>query len=57
MQKIAIISYFHYESSLCLAKSIAEQGVAVDYFAVVDMFHDKGTVPGIDYHKANKHPG
>ena len=50
MQKIAIISYFHYESSLCLAKSIAEQGVAVDYFAVVDMFHDKGTVPGIDYH-------
>lgn len=57
MQKIAIISYFHYESSLCLAKSIAEQGVAVDYFAVVDMFHDKGTVPGIDYHKAPKHPG
>lgn len=57
MQKIAIISYFHYESSLCLAKSIAEQGVTVDYFAIVDMFHDKGTVPGIDYHKAPKHPG
>ena len=57
MQKIAIISYFHYESSLCLAKSIAEQGVTVDYFAIIDMFHDKGTVPGIDYHKAPKYPG
>lgn len=43
--------------SLCLAKSIAETGVTVDYFAIVDMFHDKGTVPGIDYHKAPKHPG
>ena len=57
MQKIAIISFFHYESSLCLAKSIAEQGVTVDYFAIIDMFHDKGAVPGINYHKAPKHPG
>ena len=47
MQKIAIISYFHYESSLCLAKSIAEQGVTVDYFAIVDMFHDIIKPPNI----------
>lgn len=57
MKKIAIISYFHSESSLCLAKAIADQGVIVDCFVVVDMFHDKGIVPGIDYHKASKLPG
>ena len=57
MKKIAIISFFHYESSLCLAKSIAELGTSVDYYAIVDMHHDKGSVPGINYHKANKLPG
>lgn len=57
MRKIAIISFFHYESSLCLAKYIAEQRVAVDYYAIIDMHHDKGTVPGLDYHRASKHPG
>ena len=57
MKKIAIISFFHYESTLCLAKAISELGVSVDYYAIVDMQHDKGSVPGINYHKANKLPG
>ena len=57
MKKIAIISFFHYESTLCLAKAISELGVSVDYYAIVDMHHDKGSVPGINYHKANKLPG
>lgn len=57
MKKVAIISFFHYESTLCLAKAISELGVSVDYYAIVDMHHDKGSVPGINYHKANKLPG
>lgn len=57
MQKVAIISYFHYESSLCLAKSISEQGKHVDCYVVIDMHHDTGTIPGLDYHLASKRPG
>ena len=57
MKKIAIISYFHYEASLCLAKHIAEKGISVDCYIIVDMHHDKGMVPGIDYHRASKFPG
>ena len=57
MQRIAIISYFHSEASLCLAKHIAEKGISVDCYIIVDMQHDKGMVPGIDYHRASKLPG
>lgn len=57
MQKVAIISYFHYEASLCLAKAISEQGLQVDCFVVIDMHHDTGHIPGLDYHLAPKRPG
>ena len=54
VKRIAIISFFHYETSLCLAKYIAKQGVAVDYYAVVDYLRDKGYVSGFEYSKARK---
>lgn len=57
MQKVALISYFHYESSLCLAKAISKQGIHVDCYVVVDMHHDTGRIPGLDYHLAPKRPG
>ena len=54
MKRIAIISFFHYETSLCLAKYIAKQGFAVDYYAMVDYLRDKGVVSGFKYNKAKK---
>lgn len=57
MKKICIISFFHTEATLCLAKSIADKGFTVDCYIVVDWHHDKGAVPGIDYHRASKMPG
>ena len=57
MKRIAIISFFHYESSLCLARSLSELGVSVDYYAIIDMHHDRGAVPGIHYQRAKKLPG
>lgn len=52
--KIAIISFFHTESSLCLAKYMAKQGVTVDYYFITDFVHDVGFQPGIKYENASK---
>lgn len=57
MKKVAIISFFHYETSLCLAKYIAKQGIEVDYYAIVDLLRDEGCVPGFEYGKAKKRLG
>lgn len=57
MNKIAIISFFHLEASLCLAKAIAEQGVEVDFFFIADIHHDTGKQPGISYVGASMFPG
>lgn len=57
MKHIAIISFFHYETSLCLAKYLAEQGLRVDYYAIVDYLRDKGYVSGFEYSKAPKKLG
>lgn len=57
MKKIAIISFFHYETSLCLAKYLSKQGIKVDYYAIVDLIKDKGCVSGFEYSKASKRLG
>lgn len=57
MKRIAIISFFHYETSLCLAKHMAMQGMKIDYYAVVPYLKDKGEVPGFEYTKASKRIG
>lgn len=57
MRKIAIISFFHYETSLCLAKYLSKQGIKVDYYAIVDLIKDKGCVSGFEYSKASKRLG
>lgn len=56
-RRIAIITFFHTEASLCLAKYMAIQGTEVDCYVIADIHHDKGSMPGIDYHKATKIPG
>lgn len=56
-RKIAIITLFHAEASLCLAKYMAIQGTEVDCYVIADIHHDKGFMPGIDYRKALKLPG
>lgn len=57
MNNIAIISFFHLEASICLAKAIAEQGVDVDFYFIADIHHDSGKQPGISYVGASKFPG
>lgn len=57
MKRIAIISFFHEESSLCLAKGLAENGVAVDFYLITDIIRDVGFQPGIEYKNASKRPG
>jgi glycosyltransferase involved in cell wall biosynthesis len=39
--KIAILSFFHTESSLCLAKYLGKQGCYVDYYCITDIKLDK----------------
>ena len=54
MRKIAIISFNHEESSLCLAKYIGLTGILVDYYYVNSPSH-KGKVPGFEFkNKYNK---
>lgn len=55
--KIAIISFFHTESSLCLAKYLSLQGCEIDYFAITDIVHNNGAMAGIEYRSAAKLPG
>ena len=57
MKRIALISFFHCEATLCLAKYLARQGCKVDCFLIVDYLRDKGSVPGFDYHRAAKSIG
>lgn len=57
MRKIAIISFFHTESSICLAKHIAKQKITVDYYCITDILRDKGYMAGFEYFKAKKRPG
>ena len=54
MKKVAIISYYHTESSLCLAKNIANLGNRVDYYFFRLLPSDTGRVPGIEYHRAKR---
>ena len=53
MKKIAIISFNHEESSLCLAKYIGLTGVLVDYY-YVNSPSRKGKVSGFEFKKYNK---
>lgn len=55
--KIAIVSFYHSEATLCLAKYIGMQDVHVDCFLICDYLRDKGFMPGIDYHRASKKLG
>lgn len=50
--KIAIISYHHLESSLCLAKHIAQKGIDVDYYVVNYWRHCTGVFSGFEYKAA-----
>lgn len=50
MKKIAIVSYYHTESSLCLAKHIAQQGIHVDYYFFSLL--RENSQPGIEYRQA-----
>lgn len=54
MKKVAIISYYHTESSLCLAKNIANNGISVDYYFFRLLPTDTGRVPGIEYQRAKR---
>lgn len=54
--KIAIVSYNHFQSTLCLTKYLAEAGCTIDYYAVTlthkkqfltTLHHDYQRVPGI----------
>ena len=53
MEKIAIISYYHTESSICLAKYIAQRGIQVDYYFFRTL-QGKSAVPGIEFQRAKK---
>lgn len=52
--KVAIISFFHTESSLCLAKYLARQGCAVDYYFVANLMHDRKGTSGFEYPNAKR---
>ena len=57
MKKVAIISYYHTESSLCLAKNIANTGISVDYYFFRLLPTDTGRVSGIEYERARRKMG
>lgn len=52
--KFAIISFFHTESSLCLAKYLAKQGCIVDFYYVANLLHDRKGTSGFEYPKAKR---
>lgn len=52
--KIAIVSFFHTESSLCLAKYLAKQGCDVDFYFVANLLHDRKGTSGFEYPKAKR---
>lgn len=51
--RIAIISFFHAESSLCLAKYLAKTGCSVDYYFVAGLYHTVDYTPGFEYVRAS----
>lgn len=58
MKRIAIISFYHIEASICLAKYLGlRNDIEVDYYFIADLLRDKGFQSGIDYHRANKKLG
>ena len=57
LKKIAIISFFHSEASLCLAKYIAKQGIYTDFYFITDILKDNGVVPGFQYKNVKKRLG
>ena len=57
MKRIALISLFHSEATICLAKYLAKQGTYVDCFFIIDYLRDKGYLSGFDYHLASKKLG
>lgn len=57
MKRIAIISFFHFEASACLANYMGRQDAEVDCYILCDYLRDKGRQPGIDYHLATKRLG
>ena len=57
MKRIAIIAFYHPESSLCLARYIAKQNIYVDYYIITDLLRNKGAVAGFKYYKAKKKLG
>jgi len=52
--KIAIVSFFHTESSLCLAKYLAKQGCCVDFYFVANLLHDRRVTSGFEYQQAKR---
>ena len=53
MKRIAIISFYHIEASICLAKYLGlRNDIEVDYYFIADVLRDKGFQSGIDYHSA-----
>ena len=54
MKNIAIISFFHPESSLCLTKYLAQQSSCVDYYYVANLLHDKKAISGFEYPNAKR---
>lgn len=56
MKKIAIVSFFFEESTLCLAKHIAKQGVMVDFYSV-NCPSSSGRIPGFEFWRAKIHWG
>lgn len=54
MIRIAILSFFHTESSLCLAKYLARQGCIVDYYFVANLLHDRKGTSGFEYPEAKR---
>lgn len=57
MKRIAIITFFHTEATICLANYLGRQNVEVDCYILCDYLRDKGSQPGINYHEVSKKLG
>lgn len=55
--KVAIISLYHSEASICLSKYIAKQDVEVDYFYLIDFIHKPKVVAGYQFEDQSKKIG
>lgn len=52
--RIAIISFFHPESSLCLAKYLSNEGCQVDYYYIATFVDDMKGISGFEYPRAKR---